>query len=303
MIQIFFIFVGLFLILNTREFFGNILGLVVILLSIKSMIESFTDSTKISEENIDGESNLIKIIKNEIKYRTEIEKYAAILASASIHIAKSDGRISEKEIETLRITIHREFADSIDEKLIAKIVQITKDEISNKSLEGIFDSLIQTINLFYYYLQNAGWEARVELTTILFTLIYEVAISDGGITSTEEHLFNRLCFHFSIPGPYLENIKRTAFYNYNTRQNQKYSNYSSSYNETNYNSSKRKASLELFNLKDNFTLQELEKAWKQLAVQYHPDKFHSAKPEIYNLMNKKFVEAKEAYEFLKKEKL
>ena len=303
MIQIFFIFVGLFLILNTKEFLTNILGLLVILLSIKSMIESFTDKTNFSVENIDGESNLIKLLKNEIKYRTEIEKYAAILASASIHIAKSDGRISEKEIETLRITIYREFAGNIDDKLIAKIVQITKEEISNKTLEEIFDSLIQTINLFYYYLQNAGWEARVELTTILFTLIYEVAISDGGITSTEEHLFNRLCYHFSIPGPYVENIKRTAFYNYNTRQNEKYSNRSNHYQDKNYTLSKRKSALELFNLGENFTLQELEKAWKQLAVQYHPDKFHSAKPEIYNLMNKKFVEAKEAYEFLKKEKL
>ncbi|MBL0267070.1 MAG: hypothetical protein IPQ05_25345 [Leptospiraceae bacterium] len=40
-----------------------------------------------------------------------------------------------------------------------------------------------------------------------------------------------------------------------------------------------------------------------MAIMYHPDKFYNAKPEIYELMNKKFIEAKDAHEFFEKEKV
>ncbi|MBL0267071.1 MAG: hypothetical protein IPQ05_25350 [Leptospiraceae bacterium] len=43
---------------------------------------------------------------------------------------------------------------------------------------------------------------------MLFLMIYEVALADGGVTQAEEDLFNRLCFQFSLPGAYVQNIKQ-----------------------------------------------------------------------------------------------
>jgi DnaJ-class molecular chaperone len=47
-----------------------------------------------------------------------------------------------------------------------------------------------------------------------------------------------------------------------------------------------------------YTKDELEKAWKKMALLYHPDKYHNSDPEVYRVMNEKFVQAKEIYEFL-----
>lgn len=306
MINLLLILLGLFLIINSKEILFFLMGVFFIVLAIRRGLDEFSGEE--IPDNRQYVSGLIFKIRNEISNHAIIAQYAALLASACIHIAKSDGRISEKEIQVIRQAIHREFSGDVDENLIARIVSYTKQHIQNFSKEQIFQSLVEVVNLYFQHLEVAGWEARIELTSMLFLMIYEVALADGGVTQTEEELFNRLCYHFSLPGAYVQNIKRTAQYNVNARANRGSSssyNYSGQGQAFTYeyaDNTKLKNSLALFNLKETYTLEELEKAWKQMAVMYHPDKFHNAKPEIYELMNKKFIEAKDAYEFLKKRK-
>ncbi|MBK8396026.1 MAG: TerB family tellurite resistance protein [Leptospiraceae bacterium] len=302
MINLLLTIVGIYLILNSREILFFILGVFLVVMAIRRMLDELSgDVTPDNREYVNG---LVYLIRTEIRGYTIIEQYAAILASACIHIAKSDGRISEQEIRVIRQAIQREFQGRVDENLIARIVGHTKQHIQSFSKEQIFLSLVDVVNLYFQHLDLAGWEARMELTSMLFLMIYEVALADGGVTDAEEELFNRLCFQFALPGSYVQNIKRTAKYNVNARSNRSSNaNYSGqSYNSEYIDNSKYKNSLALFNLKEVYTLEELEKAWKQMAIMYHPDKFHNAKPEIYELMNKKFIEAKDAYEFLKKRK-
>lgn len=291
--------IGIFLILNSKEFLFFFLGVFLLVVAIKRMLDEFSSPEEI--DNREYISELVYKIRTEIRPYSILNQYAAILASACIHIAKSDGRISEKEISVIRQAIHREFQNNVEETLIAQVVSYTKLHIQNFSKEQIFNSLVDVVNLYFQHLSIAGWEARIELTSMLFLMIYEVALADGDVTQTEEELFNRLCYQFSLPGAYVQNIKRTARYNVNARANRSSSNYSYSYQDVG-DSSKLKNALTLFNLTESYSLEELEKAWKQIAILYHPDKFHNAKPEIYELMNKKFIEAKEAYEFLKKRK-
>ncbi|MBK6607940.1 MAG: DnaJ domain-containing protein [Leptospiraceae bacterium] len=301
MINLLLTLLGLFLIINSKEILFFILGVFLVVLAVRRTLDEFSVDTV--TDNREYLSALVYKIRNEIGGYSILEQYAAILVSACIHIAKSDGRISEKEILVIRQAIQREFQGNVDENLIARIVGYTKGHIQNFSKEEIFQSLVEVVNLYFQHLNGAGWEARIELTSMLFLMIYEVALADGGVTQAEEDLFNRLCFQFSLPGAYVQNIKRTAQYNVNARTNQNSSGHTGqAYTREYVDSSKLKNSLVLFNLKETYTLEELEKAWKQMAIMYHPDKFHNAKPEIYELMNKKFIEAKDAYEFLKKRK-
>jgi hypothetical protein len=296
-LNIILVLIGILLVFNAREplFIG--LGFLIVIYTIFDIYNTLSPNIQEIDNQNEISEKVNSKLKNLIETRTEIEKYASIVTSASIHIAKSDGRISEKEIESIRHTIKREFQNEVDEYLIADIVKITKEEIKNFSVEELFISLVGVVNLFYSYLQFAGWEARIELTSILFTMIYEVALADDGIvTYIEETFFNRLCIQYSIPPNFVVNIKRTAEYNHRTRNSNSNSNYKNS------NQDELKNSLKLFDLKENYTIQELEKAWKQFAVQYHPDKFHNASKEVYEMMNRKFIEAKSAYEFLKKRK-
>ncbi|MBP7284929.1 MAG: TerB family tellurite resistance protein, partial [Leptospiraceae bacterium] len=286
MINLLLTLIGLFLILNSKEILFFLLGVFLVVMAIRRTIDEFSgDPVSDDRDYVNG---LVFRIRTEIRGFAIIEQYAAILVSACIHIAKSDGRISEKEIQVIRQAIHREFQGNVDENLIARIVGHTKQHIQNFSKDQIFLSLVDVVNLYFQHLDTAGWEARIELTSMLFLMIYEVALADGGVTQAEEELFNRLCFQFSLPGSYIQNIKRTAQYNVNARANRS-SNYSGqAYNYEYADNSKLKNSLALFNLRETYTLEELEKAWKQMAIMYHPDKFHNAKPEIYELMNKKF---------------
>ena len=301
MINLILTLLGLFLIINSKEILFFILGVFLVVLAVRRTLDEFSGETV--TDNREYLSALVYKIRNEIGGYSILEQYAAILVSACIHIAKSDGRISEKEILVIRQAIQREFQGNVDENLIARVVGYTKQHIQNFSKEEIFQSLVEVVNLYLQHLNGAGWEARIELTSMLFLMIYEVALADGGVTQAEEDLFNRLCFQFSLPGAYVQNIKRTAQYNVNARANQSSSGHTGhAYTHEYADSSKLKNSLALFNLKETYTLEELEKAWKQMAIMYHPDKFHNAKPEIYELMNKKFIEAKDAYEFLKKRK-
>ncbi len=291
------VLLGVLLVFNSSEPLLIGLGFVLVIYTVFDIyngIKPIENEVEYSENS----KAIFEKLKTKIEQRSEIEKYAGIVTSAAIHIAKSDGRISEKEIESIRHTIKREFQNEVDEYLIADIVKLTKEEIKNFSIEELFGSLITVVNLFYSYLQFAGWEARIELTSILFTMIYEVALADdGSVSFVEETFFNRLCAQYSIPTNFILNIKRTAEYNHRIRNYKSNSNYQ----KTNFNE-ELKNSLKLFNLNENYTLQELEKSWKQFAIQYHPDKFHNSSKEVYEMMNRKFIEAKSAYEFLKKRK-
>ena len=185
MINLLLTLIGLFLILNSKEILFFLLGVFLVVMAIRRTIDEFSgDPVSDDRDYVNG---LVFRIRTEIRGFAIIEQYAAILVSACIHIAKSDGRISEKEIQVIR--------------------------------------LVDVVNLYFQHLDTAGWEARIELTSMLFLMIYEVALADGGVTQAEEELFNRLCFQFSLPGSYIQNIKRTAQYNVNARANRS-SNYS-----------------------------------------------------------------------------
>lgn len=105
-------------------------------MAIRRMLDELSgDVTPDNREYVNG---LVYLIRTEIRGYTIIEQYAAILASACIHIAKSDGRISEQEIRVIRQAIQREFQGRVDENLIARIVGHTKQHIQSFSKEQIF---------------------------------------------------------------------------------------------------------------------------------------------------------------------
>ena len=89
-------------------------------------------------------------------------------------------------------------------------------------------------------------------------MLYEVALADEGVLNyPEEKIFQALYIHFGIPLEYQDLIKRTAHYNYNIKNNkQRYSPIDSG--------KKLSTALELFNLKESYSKEDLDKAWKKV---------------------------------------
>lgn len=240
---------------------------------------------------------LARRLQQEFAFQTPINILAGVIASVSIHIAKSDGRISREEIEAIRFAIATRLGEEVDHEYVKKIVDITKDYLNDIGQIELFQSMIDVINLYLNLIEDLQGQNRENFTFLIFGVIYEVAIAEGGIDDYEEILFQRICNHFSIPREYQAHIKRSAYYNYNVRKNNSYQEQKKS--QQKQNNERFQQSIEFFNLPANYSEQELEKAWKKIIMMYHPDKFHNEKPEIYHLMNQKFLEAKEIYEYLK----
>lgn len=218
---------------------------------------------------------------------------ASVMASISIHIAKADGRISDKEIESIRFSVDRVFGGKADHGFISEVVQFTKEHLQRIGLSNIFPSILEVFQIYNELIQYLPPDERNDFFINLFTMLYEVALADEGrLNAQEERIFHALYAHFGIPLEYQELIRRSAHYNFSSRNNRS--------QKKPYQSSTEKIQtyLELFGLNANYTKEELDKAWKKFALLYHPDKHHNSDPELYKVMNEKFVQAKEAYEYL-----
>ncbi|MCB1177915.1 MAG: DnaJ domain-containing protein [Leptospiraceae bacterium] len=299
---------GLWMFISSTTIFLTILSIIISLQGLSILIQSFETlrGEKIYDtlrRNQEYRDNIPRNLYSEIEtftlelrylfeYRSAVETLAAILACICIHIAKADGKISEKEIKTIKNSIDENFYFNIDHKFISKVVTLTKDHINSIGINKLFFSSERVMFLYLELIQSQAPQKRNELITLLFTIIYEVAISDHGYASPEkEYLFNALCEKFGMSLEKQEVIKRTAKYKYNMRNNT----YS---NSNNFQTNKISEARKLFGLEQNFNKTDLDKSWKKIAMMYHPDKFHSEGEEVYNAMNKKFLEAKNAYDIL-----
>ncbi|MDX1959854.1 MAG: hypothetical protein SFU98_14885 [Leptospiraceae bacterium] len=254
--------------------------------------KSFERKTKTSSgRNFSQNLHYVIQLRTLIQDESPVNILSGILSSISIHIAKIDGVISEKEIQALKNSINRNFQNIIDHSFIANIVGITKVHLNKIGHAGILSSLIDIIDLYFELIGNLNREEKYEFKILLFTIIYEVGIADNGRLSFEEAIILKgLYDHYSIPLEQQEVIRRSAEYNYNFGTRAK--DYEKSSNE------KLKESLKLFDLSENYSKEDLEKAWKKFVFTYHPDKHHSASNEIREMMNRKFTEGKEVYDFL-----
>ncbi|MCB1156326.1 MAG: TerB family tellurite resistance protein [Leptospiraceae bacterium] len=247
-------------------------------------------------------SSLISKLKREFAMRTPTEVLSGVIASVSIHIAKSDGRISEEEIDAIKFALKTRFGQ-VEQKFIRDIVLLTREHIEEIGEDSIFPSIVEVINLYLRLVDSLDTINRETLYLLIFGVIYEVSIADGQIRYKEEILFQRICSYFRIPRDYQAQIKRSAHYAYNVRKNRGFGYEDSSYQTSEPSGQKEairfKESIDFFNLNANYSSEELEKAWKKIIMMYHPDRHHNAKPEIYELMNQKFLESKQVYEYLK----
>ncbi len=243
-----------------------------------------------------GGFSLIHRLRKEFTYQTPENILSGVIASISIHIAKSDGRISEEEMHIIRSVITERFRTA-NHDYIKTIVDITKNYIDEIGLENLFQSMVLVIELYLSLIDTLDRRNKESLTFLLFGLLYEVAMADGVVHPNEEILFQRVCSYFQIPRGYQAQFKRAAFYNYTARKNSS-KEYTFNYNQPS-DKNRLKQSLEYFDLSPDYSIQDLEKAWKKIVVMYHPDKYHNKDEETYKLMNEKFIEGQKIYEYLK----
>ncbi len=294
---------GLWLFFFSGTLLGFVIGILISINGLKIIIDSYERIRGKKLFQSEGNFNLFfdhnnhfaqrhfhKLLQREFEGKSAIEILVAILSSLCTHLAKADGSISEKEMQTLKASLNENFSGMVDHTFIARIVRITTNHLNYLNYHQILNSALNVTRIYLDLVEYLPRQEREQILLLLFTILYEIVLADETFSKAKESMFSALLDILGVNLEYQEIIKRTAYYKFNQK---KYGKTTNIPRDIKIENAKK-----LLGLGDNFTKDELEKTWKKFAIAYHPDKYHNQGEDVYKLMNQKFVEAKEAYDIL-----
>ena len=177
-------------------------------------------------------------------------------------VIKADGRVLKSEINYIKPFLLRNFGEEG-----ARQALLLLKELLNKDIDSI--AIAQQIG------QHTNYSTRLELLRVLI----EVANADGNIDPAELQVIEGIAIAMSIQNADFQSI--LALY-----QRQKDINWAYTALEISPSSSN----------------DELKKAYRRMAMKYHPDKVANAGEEIRQQATEKFRGINEAYEHIKKQR-
>lgn len=177
-------------------------------------------------------------------------------------VIKADGRVLKSEINYIKPFLLRNFGEEG-----AKQALLLLKELLQKEIDPI--AVSQQIG------QHINYSTRLELLRVLI----EVANADGNIDLLEMQVIERISVGMSIQNADYQSI--LALY-----QRQKDANWAYT-------------ALEISPSANN---DELKKAYRRMAMKYHPDKVANAGEEIRQQATEKFRGINEAYEYIKQQR-
>ena len=114
-------------------------------------------------------------------------------------------------------------------------------------------------------------EIRVQLLYYLFG----IAKADGNVSSTEMMLIEQIARQLAVPTPDFESVKNMFYRDVNS-------------------------DYKVLEIEANASDEEVKKAYRKMAIKYHPDKVASMGDEFQKGAKEKFQKIQEAYENIKK---
>ena len=177
-------------------------------------------------------------------------------------VIKADGRVLKSEINYIKPFLLRNFGEEG-----AKQALLLLKELLNKDIDST--AIAQQIG------QNTNYSTRLELLRVLI----EVANADGNIDPIELQVIERIAKAMSIQNADFQSI--LALY-----QRQKDINWAYTALEISPSSSN----------------DEVKKAYRRMAMKYHPDKVANAGEDIRQQATEKFRGINEAYEHIKQQR-
>ncbi len=177
-------------------------------------------------------------------------------------IMKADGRVDKSELAVVKKFLVANFG----EQGALDALQI---------LKNLLDQHIDETEVAMQISQNLNYSSKLELLHLLF----DIAYADGEIVSSELATIQRIANIFridrldfeSVKAPYLKHVDSDWAYK----------------------------SLEI---EPSATNDEIKKAYRQMAMKYHPDKVNDLGEDVKKSATEKFRSINEAYESLKKQR-
>jgi uncharacterized membrane protein YhaH (DUF805 family)/DnaJ-domain-containing protein 1 len=184
-------------------------------------------------------------------------------------MAKSDGVVSQEEISTVNQLFDQLFSTSSDKNRAIAIFRKSKDSFSTFEEHARAFSSIHSGN---FHILKATIES-----------LFFLSISDGGMSAEEELLLNAA---ESILG-----VQSESYAEYKRRS------------ESSWRNEETKDSAyyaKVLGLSGRVTKEEIRKRYKELVMQYHPDKVAHLGERLKEVAHEEIKKINEAYEYLKK---
>jgi len=177
-------------------------------------------------------------------------------------IMKADGHVDKSEL----VVVKRFLVTNFGEQGALEALQILKNLLEQDINE---DDVAMQIS------QNLNYSSKLELLHLLFNIAY----ADGEVVTSEMATIQRIANIFridrldfeSVKAPYMKHIDRDWAYK----------------------------SLEI---EPTATNEEIKKAYRNMAIKYHPDKVNDLGEDVKKSATEKFRSVNEAYENLKKQR-
>jgi len=212
-----------------------------------------------------------------VVYGKQAQKELAFITSLILlltGIARADGEVTPQEVQTIKRFFREQLGyRGAEYTVIERIIN---------------ESIHRKVNL-----EETCWQIKSRATyeerLFLVSLGYQVALSDGWLRQEEEKYIQQASFLLDIEEYDYVMIKNTY----------------RGYRETGgyqRNQSVKQEALEpyqVLGVVPTCSNEELQKAYRNMASKYHPDKVSHLGKEFIDLANKKFTQIQEAYQRIK----
>lgn len=197
----------------------------------------------------------------------EISLELALLKLASLLI-KSDGNVHKEEVKLVQQYFKKTFGPSKANRLFKDLKNRSDIPSDVRLLSNIIKNKINPSKLY-----------------AIIQFLYGLSAADGQISNQEEEFIYNVGFSFGYSPERLNSIKN---------QFVKTKNKSKKYTQEVVNA------LTVLGLIGGVDKNEIKKAYRKLAKEYHPDKLSGMSEGIINLAKEKFQLIQESYEYLTK---
>ena len=236
-----------------------------------------------------------------------IDAFALVVAVLSIASLLIPNKLEDPIIELLAYAIQIDQKVSTEEFSVVKnfILNISNgnETIAKNRLDElktrVKDPNIQKADIRKYcisILQQNNYPERLKLLSVLF----EICAIDDKIESCEDILLKKFAQHTNIREVDYQRAKAYFSHAYQWQEGEQYKKRAEEKSQqtkatTSYS---RSWALKILGLSENATQEEIKKAFRQAAIQYHPDKHVNAPEEEVAKATEKFRQICEAYDVL-----
>lgn len=175
-------------------------------------------------------------------------------------IMKADGRVQKSELALVKKFLVSNFG----EEGALEALQL---------LKNILEQPIDEREVALQIHQHMNYSAKLQLLQFLF----DIALADSEVHPTEQAMIERIAAIFGISHADFESLKAPHFKNIDPSWAYK-----------------------TLEIEPTATDDEVKKAYRRMAMKYHPDKVHDLGEDIKKSATEKFRSVNEAYESIKK---